>query len=259
MGNKQYSLRPLRPDAQKLEAHFIAGQSIKRRERLVHQQDIGIEQQGARDRHALLHAAGQLIDALRCKVGQTDEREQIARPRLVGGADASVLVAQRKGHVAEHVEPRQQSRPLKHDADFVARLGDCQVVDTDRAAGRKYQAGDQPQQCRFAATGRPKDCEKFVTSDIERHVLKRGHRRSVVASERLLDTGETDDVRKLVHRRASRRRRVVRHLSPLKEGTTDRLPSRDRSYQAAGFAPRLSISRSLPAGPWRRHLHRLSC
>ena len=70
-----------RPDAQELEAHLVARQRVERRERLVHQQDVGIEQQRARDRDALLHAAGQLVDALGGEVRKPDEREQLVRAR----------------------------------------------------------------------------------------------------------------------------------------------------------------------------------
>ena len=42
----------------KLEAHLVARQRVERRERLVHQQNIRIEQQRPGDGDALLHAAG---------------------------------------------------------------------------------------------------------------------------------------------------------------------------------------------------------
>ena len=66
----------------KLEAHLVARQRVERRERLVHQQNIRIEQQGPRNRDALLHAAGQFVDALAGKIRQADQGQQFARARL---------------------------------------------------------------------------------------------------------------------------------------------------------------------------------
>ena len=70
----------------------------------------------------------------------------------------------------------------------------------------KIRPGDQPQQGRLAATGRPEHREEFVAPDVEGHALERRHRATVVASESLLDIGETNDRAMFAHRRAPRRR-----------------------------------------------------
>ena len=54
-------LRGGRPDAQQLVAHGHARLLVERGERLVHQQHRRVLHQAARDRDALLHAAGQLV------------------------------------------------------------------------------------------------------------------------------------------------------------------------------------------------------
>jgi hypothetical protein len=48
------------PDAQELALHQAAGLRIERAERLVHQQNLGIESECPRDRGALLHASREL-------------------------------------------------------------------------------------------------------------------------------------------------------------------------------------------------------
>ena len=48
--------------------HLVAGERIERRERLVHQQNVRIEQQRAGDGDALLHAAGEFINPLGGKI-----------------------------------------------------------------------------------------------------------------------------------------------------------------------------------------------
>ena len=54
----------LAPDAQQLERHVVARHGVERAERLVHQQQRRVEQQGAAQRGALLHAARQLARQL---------------------------------------------------------------------------------------------------------------------------------------------------------------------------------------------------
>ena len=63
MGDEQHGLAlltgkiALAPDAQELQGHVIAGHRVERAERLVHQEQWRVEQEGAAERGALLHAA----------------------------------------------------------------------------------------------------------------------------------------------------------------------------------------------------------
>ena len=56
------------------------GELVERRERLVHQQQIGIDREGARQRDALLHAARKLRRKLVPGRGESDQRQQLVRP-----------------------------------------------------------------------------------------------------------------------------------------------------------------------------------
>src|SRR5262249_38917934 len=60
VGHEDYGLRRALPDAQQLGLHEAAGLGVERAERLVHQQDLRIESERARDRGALPPAAPQL-------------------------------------------------------------------------------------------------------------------------------------------------------------------------------------------------------
>ena len=196
---------------------------------------------------------------LPAKSDKSDERKQFARARFVLGADAPVFMAERKRHVAEHVEPRQQRRTLEDDADLVARFGHLQVVDADGAAGRENQTRDQPQQGRLAATGRTEHREKFVAPDVERHVFERGDRRAVVAPEGLLDIGEANDACGSLIARAPRRGARGRTRAVTWARTNGRPPSRDRACRAACFALRRSTSMFSPAAPSQKRRRRPSC
>src|ERR1700722_944586 len=58
------------PDAQELLLQDGAVLLVERRERLVHQQDLGIVGKGARDRDALAHAAGELVGVVVREAGE---------------------------------------------------------------------------------------------------------------------------------------------------------------------------------------------
>ena len=55
-----------------LDLHVLAQLEIERAERLVEQQQRRLEHEAARDRHALLLAARELVDALVLRAGQAD-------------------------------------------------------------------------------------------------------------------------------------------------------------------------------------------
>ena len=109
------ALRLLGPEAQQFEAHLLARQRVERAEGLVHQQHARVVQQGAADRDALLHAAGQLARQLVLEAFQPGGRQQRPRP-LLGVARRRAHQAQRKGDVAQHIRPGQQRRRLEDHA-----------------------------------------------------------------------------------------------------------------------------------------------
>ena len=63
----------LQPDALQFEIELIARDGVERTERLVHQQDVRIVGQRARDRGTLPHAAGKLTRPGRLKTANADE------------------------------------------------------------------------------------------------------------------------------------------------------------------------------------------
>src|SRR6185295_1480936 len=79
VGDEEDRLARFLPDPEQLEVHLLARQRIERAERLVHQHELGIVDERARDRRALLHAAGKLVRTLVLGAGEADEREQRAR------------------------------------------------------------------------------------------------------------------------------------------------------------------------------------
>ena len=84
---KQMVLLVSRPELQQLSIEVVADDLVERAERLVHQQQVGIEGQRAGDRGALLHAAGELPGKFLLEAGEVDQLQRpldalaAARPR----------------------------------------------------------------------------------------------------------------------------------------------------------------------------------
>ncbi|MNP16373.1 hypothetical protein D3C76_1087640 [compost metagenome] len=58
---------------QQLVLQTLADQWVERRERFVHQQDVGVHRQGTGQAHALLHTTGQLVGFLVAPLGQAHQ------------------------------------------------------------------------------------------------------------------------------------------------------------------------------------------
>ena len=79
-------------DALDLELHLLAQVLVERAERLVEQENVGIEDEAARERHALLLAARQLARVALRKCRQADEVEHAVGARLAISAAGSCRI-----------------------------------------------------------------------------------------------------------------------------------------------------------------------
>src|SRR5262245_21082879 len=100
---------------------------------------------------------------------------------------------QRKLDVLNDVEPRKEGRLLKYHSALGASPGDLSPANPDAAARRNLEAGDEVQQCRFAATRRTDEADELAFPDIEIDVTQRGVRAAAVAGwERLRERGNLE-------------------------------------------------------------------
>src|SRR3984893_583809 len=77
VGDEEHRLGLLVPDPLQLEVHLLARHRVQRAERLVHQQEARLEQQGPADRDPLLHAAGQLARVVVRESLEADQADPI--------------------------------------------------------------------------------------------------------------------------------------------------------------------------------------
>ena len=190
----------LLPEPEELFVEMVAGDLVQGTERLVHQQQFGLERQRAGDRDALLHAAGKLPRELALEAGQIDQFQMMLGALLpLGRAHAHDL--ERQGDVAQHAAPRVKRRGLEDVAVSArqARPLGRDAVDRDDALGRFFEVGDDAHQRRLAAARWPDQRDEVAVADLEIDVGQRVDR-CIGGLEGQVEAGDIDDDAPLVHR-----------------------------------------------------------
>src|SRR5688572_5848929 len=157
---------------------------IERRDRLVRQQDLRLLHERARDRHALLLTAGELVGAVQAMGNHVEalQRPDGERPVLVrehheqGGKGAAVADAAHE-HVRHDREARHQVELLEHHgasrAPFAYRATlqrqDIHPVARNAARARVGEAIDHPKQRRLARAGSADDADHLSLGNLERN------------------------------------------------------------------------------------------
>ena len=160
-----------------LETHLLAEVGVEVRERLVEEQDLGLDDERAGQRHALLLAAGQLARVAARERRELGDRQDALDPALHILA-RQVAQAQAVGDVLEHGHVRPERVALE-DHRHVAALGrlgavrarDRPPADPDGALVRLDEAGHQPQRRGLAAAGRAEKADEEAFVDRQRNVL----------------------------------------------------------------------------------------
>ena len=122
--------------ASQLAPHLLPQLAVEGGQRLVEQQDVGLEHDGAGQRHALLLPAGKLV---RLALAVAAQAHGLQRPLdlLLHLAAGELPDAQREGHVVEDRHVREERVALEHQPHVAlarGRPGDVAAADQDRAA-----------------------------------------------------------------------------------------------------------------------------
>ena len=112
---------------------------VERARGLVEEHDVGLHRQGARDGHALLLAAGELVGEVVGALGETDAGELLTGDArgLLGAATQHLLLGEHD--VVQGVEVREQVELLEHHAHALA-----DVVDVGLGVGDVLALEDNP-------------------------------------------------------------------------------------------------------------------
>ena len=158
---------------QKLD-DLAAGRFVEIAGRLVGHQDRRVGRDRARERDALLLAAGKLRRIVRQPAAETDGDQ------LALGAPEGIVHAgkfERHGDILQRGHGRNEMEGLKDDADMSCResapassspsLLKSSLGNRDRAGVGPLEPGHHHQQRRFARAGRAQQCDRLAASYIE--------------------------------------------------------------------------------------------
>ena len=164
-----------RPPPLRLAADQVADPAdpgrVETIDRLVEQQNLGVAEQGGRDREPLAHPHRVALDPAVCCTGEPDQLEHLV--------DAGSRVPAGRGEHAEVVAAAAagvKARVLEHRADAGARPVERLVAATVEpgAAGVGVQEAEQyPQRRALAGAVRPEEAGDPSLVDLEREVLDR--------------------------------------------------------------------------------------
>lgn len=164
-------------NAADLGAQRDANLGVERRQWLIEQQYRRIGRQGARERHSLLLAAGELMWVALRQLADARQRAQLV-DACIDRRFRPPAQAQRKANIAAHRHGRKQRVGLEYEADvaFARRQRlDPPAVDQELASVGTREAGDDPEQGRLAAAGTADESDEFTGGDLERDIVDRAN------------------------------------------------------------------------------------
>ena len=162
------------PEVEQLVLHHCARLHVEGAERFVQQQDLGLVDEGLRQRHALC--------ASRPTAGaDSAARTSTARPArpihvrfLFGHGPRQAAVPGAGCDVVEHAAPREQGIALKHEADPAIDVHHRAAHHLDLAGARPDQARHEIECGGFSASRGPDDADEFTPLDREAEVAHGG-------------------------------------------------------------------------------------
>ena len=173
VGDHERGLPGVADQAQHLVLQGAAGEGVERAEGLVHQEEGGLDGQGAGDADALLHAARELGRLAVGGVAQADEVEHLVGVVLdLGAGPVLVAAADGEGDVALGGEPGEQGVGLEDDGAVERRAGDLVAVHDDDAGVRRLEAGEDVEDGGLAAAGVADEGDELAALDAEPDVAE---------------------------------------------------------------------------------------
>ncbi|HEY6434894.1 MAG TPA: hypothetical protein VIZ17_23225, partial [Acetobacteraceae bacterium] len=169
--------------AGQLVQHVAADLGVEGRQRLVEQQHLRLDGQGAGDGDALLLAAAELAGEAAGERAHADQGEAVLHA-LADGGFGDAASARAECDILVHAHVGEQGVVLHHHADAAGvgrQVGDVVAADADAAGGRADEAGHCPQRGGLAGAGGADDGHDLAGRDgegkgVECHGAAIGHR-----------------------------------------------------------------------------------
>jgi hypothetical protein len=157
-------------------AELLADAGVERAEGLVEEEEAGLGGEGARERHALALAAGELVGVALAEAVELDEREELGHPRRDLGPRAAAD-AQGEADVLGHRHVAEEGVVLEHHAHVPLAGGDRRDVlaAVPHLAGvGRLEPGDDAEEGGLPAAGRAEEGDELTLRDLERDVPEDG-------------------------------------------------------------------------------------
>src|SRR6516162_4324933 len=167
------------PEIEKVRPQSFRGEDVERRERFIHQQNIGVNNERAREADPLAHAARQLAwigRLVAIQANQVDRGKRTLANLRLGKAER----LQSKLDIFQHGEPRKKRKRLKHHRNARRRRNDRLAEIRDASCSRACEPSDQAKQGRFARPRAAKEADDLPRCEL--HV-------DVVENEQLIAVG----------------------------------------------------------------------
>ena len=168
--------------------HDLFGRDrVERRDRLVGKDDLRVLRERARERHALLLAAGELVGAHIRLIENAHLVQRFQRLELVLFAERAQQhtpeghIRHAGGeHILDHSRARDQIERLEHHADAPAELpqrlagkgAHIRAVHRQRAGGDPVHAVHRPQQRGLARAGAADDGDELAVLNGQVHIVQ---------------------------------------------------------------------------------------
>ena len=154
------------PDVEQKALHLDARLDVERGEGLVHQQDLRLHRERARDGDALAHAARELVGALLERFGKADPRQNLTR-RLLALLGRHAAHGKAEADVLPNVQPGKERGLLEDQAALGRRSDDSLAMRVNCPRGWLLETRDEIKQSAFAAAGRPQKNDELAWLDLE--------------------------------------------------------------------------------------------
>ena len=160
-----------------LDLHVVTELLVERRQRLVHEQDPGLEDDGPSQRHPLLLTAGELVDAPLGEPVELHGRERTLHP-LAHVALRHPPHPQGEGDVPGHRHVRKQRVVLEHHAHVppVRRHpDDLPITEADAAVVGAGEPRQHHQQGGLAGAGGSEQGDELPAADLQVDIVEGMH------------------------------------------------------------------------------------
>ena len=164
-------------DAADLLAGLQTQARVEVRQRLVEQEHARRFDQGARDRHALLLAAGHLAGLALEQLFDLDELrrgEHLFLHGLLAQLRLAAQILQREEDVLAHGQMRIEGIILENQTDaalFGRQCGHIVFAEEDLARCRRFKPADEIERGALAAAGGTEQADELPVRDLEGHVV----------------------------------------------------------------------------------------